>query len=369
MKTRPVTVFPGWTRCLLSLGFIYLGLSPTGGQSSLDSSLFMEKESPDKIPIIYDSSGIDGVLQNELAKAAFLALGIVDSKGIQPLLIDFSSFKVKAEQKCAKILITNKFNLVVSLLDGDALINFVHAYEKSERVKHEEKLFVYTPRSLPSYWKHPSSVVIKSLQMSEEAKALALLNRVRNVGVQTLIPVLDGDSASQAELLKSYVRLGKESKWTVKLSSPIFLNEQSHSESLKRILREYTGFYTSHLKTHNLGIAERNHTGSMQRPGILLLAKRTSQLALKIASEKNHLLLSWFSPHILDFEEWANNVNSREVNWMSDTAAQEPNHFEKGTTANNSFFGLYTVNFVGSKGWDNPLRRRLLRELTTFTGY
>ncbi|CAL8082297.1 unnamed protein product [Orchesella dallaii] len=388
MRAKRVSVF-SYSACLTSF-LALIAASVLASQNSLSKNvtqiynLSSGDEWKDKIPVIYDTSAIDGEFQNELAKSVVVALRVLEDHGLQPLFLDLAKLdattsKVNAIQKCSKILIMNKFTVLVSLLNGDELKKFSHSYDnlvgKMGSIVEETKLHIYTPRSYMSSWKFPQSVIVKSLQMSEEARGVTLLNRVNKVGVRTLIPILDGDIMSQFELLNMYHDLGKLNKGGIELTKPILLNDPNHPTRIKQILSD---IQESSLLAQDSDNSLRNSTTLKSKPGVLILATKGSHLAMKIATENIHLW-SWFSPNMLEIEEATISQKVRDQERNEDNRTHDSqavlddnggqlNHSSQGTTANNSFFGLYTVNFVGSKGWDNPLRRRMLRELTTFTG-
>lgn len=383
MANRKVNVFPNWVHYLLSTFFLHTCLHPMNGVNSnkfhnMDNIANINdyNQLAKTLTFIYDSASVDGHLQVDLVKSAVVSLQAMEKgNSFKPLFIDLSSIasesKLEAMQLCVKKLISNEIKVIVSLLGGQELTEFAGVYNSFQSLESEtSRLFIYTPRSYSSLWKSPQSVIIKSLQMSEEARAVALLHRVGKVGVRTLIPVLDGDSDAELEQLQSYYKIGSEKKLKIKFTKPILLNNVAHGDHLKMMLEEHAGFNENRLRMHNKVITEGSHKKTKLNPGILLLARNASTLAMKIAAEKRHLLLNWFSPNILEFEEWAyrettqgesNNsgVGSQEVKAES----EDPNNSFAGTKPKNSFFGLYTVNFVGSKGWDNPARRQMLRDL------
>lgn len=347
---------------------IFLWLSSGFGMiSGLGNGRIWEEDNGLKvIPVLYDSTGVDGHLQSELAKTVYLSVEIMEKglgEKVKPLFVDLGN-KERGIQNILKIVHGN--NIVISLLESEQLVKFVKSYEKEEMSK-KNILNVYTPRSL---WKPESVggwsgvVVIKTLQMSEEAKAVALLHRVNKVGVKTLIPVLDSDNCQEQDYqLKYYAKLVGGRKGGLKLSKPIYLSRPEHEENLRKVLGESVNFNEDHLRENfgNKSIMVGESNEEDLKPGILLLAKNGSKVAMAIAEERKHLLLNWFSPNIIELEEWAMKEKDN---------GQKDNRIEGARVekANNSLFGLYTVNFVGAKGWDNPRRRQVLRELASFTG-
>lgn len=339
MKTiLKVDVFPKWLRFLL-LSWILNG--------SYFKFVSCIEENSDVIPVVYDASSVDGHFQVELAKNIFFFMKFLQGKNVKPEFFDLSSFKEKSMKEC--VLKLKDFKVIVSLLGDEELKQFAYTYDSELELS---KIAIYTPRAISSSWKAPHSVAIKSLQMSQESGAVVLLNRVSKVGVKTLIPVLDGDSASEYDLLKSYHKISIETGMKLKFTKPILLSNPGHGDHLKELLSEHVGFNEKQLQNPNQSVSLVGQWVNMKNqlhPGVLLLARNASTLAMKIAVEKNHILLNWFSPNIVEFEEWAYNKEGSQV-------------------LNKNLFGLYTTSFLGSKGWDNPIRRQVLRELAMSTG-
>ncbi|CAG7832091.1 unnamed protein product [Allacma fusca] len=299
----------------------------SGKQKGNDVTLVNGVTKSGKITVLYDSSSLDREYQLELLTAVQMAFYNLNEGDFLPQYIDLGRMDpplTTALLTSTQWIINNRTNAMVSLLEPQALTQFIQIYDqfKSRRV-----LKVFTPRLVPKNTLPKTSVQVLCLQMSEMALSTALLNRVEKIGVKTLIPILDRDDPAQLEFLQHFIAAGHHRTEPIGVSSPLFVVQGEKSPSLQEVLND----------ERNSGIST----------GILLLATQGSQTVMEVANEsKNILQMRWFSPNLMQYEEWA---------------LRGP---ESSNLRSNATFGIYSVHFVGTRGWDNPSRRKTLRELT-----
>ncbi len=331
---------------------------------TMDNNNSGSLNSVSRISVLFSSTSIDKEFQMELLKAVFASLRDLDSNGQTLFVPDFIELSSSiSPAKAAQRVWDNSSLSVVSVLSESDLSQFASEYDGiiSSSSKIIPNLQIFTPRMV-DVTNFPSSVTVLSVQMNKRALSLAVLNRVEKVGINSLIPVLDYGDESQAQWLSIFEQEGRRMGKSIVLTTPIFIDNPQHLESFRQMLDDQgdiKGAFSKHPSP---------------KFGVLLLASQGSRIALRVAAEKKHVQMGWFSPSILEYEEWAyggieqQNQTSeiiRNEKSISDPAKKEErNH----TPVFNSHFGLYTVNFVGSSGWDNPSRRRMLRELTKYTG-
>lgn len=106
----------------------------------------------------------------------------------------------------------------------------------------------------------------------------------------------------------------------MKLMEPILMGDSQSDVCLRKILNT-------------------NFSHPEEKLGVLLLARNDSNPAIRIAEEEG-TKLSWFSPDLIEHEEYA---------------------FDLGNKERMANLQIYTNLFVGSTGWDNA--ERLLGEL------
>lgn len=307
------------------------------------------------IPVLYSTSGIDKEFQLELFKSVFASLRDLDVSGdtFTPDFIDVSQLKnstLVAQRLWTNSLAAPTSLTLISLLSESHLSQIASEWDRlvsSNPTRITRPVKIYTPRLIGGVH-FPPSVVVSSVQMGRTGASVALLNRVAKVGINALIPVLDGGDVSQVKWLDIFEqeagRLGG-----IGFTDPIFIQRPDHLATFREMLDKQGGI--------------RGGSGK-KRFGVLLLARNGSRLALRAAGEREHVQMGWFSPDILEHEEWAYGGGEE----GDESRGRQRREIATNVTTVNAHFGLYTVNFVGSGGWDNPTRRRMLRELTKYTG-
>ena len=278
------------------------------------------------IGVLFDSSGIDSEYQRELLQAVQLAFRALNDNDVKVHYIDITSTK-SSLLASAQWIHGNQTKTVVSLLQPETLSEFTVSYENLQT---GQRLSIFSPRIVQKNIFAKKSVRVFSLQMSEMALAVALLNRVEKVGVTTLTPVLDKDNSAQLELLAHFITAGQHRLQPIEFSSPIFVTNNERSSALKNVLAD--------------------ESNSPITRGILILATHASQSVIETAREgSNAMQMRWFSPYFTDYEEWAT----------------QQAEYSESKSNNNATFGIYSIAYVGARGWDNPSRRKTLRELAS----
>jgi hypothetical protein len=349
-------------------------------QQLLINSASVNSGNRNNIAVLYDSSGIDKEFQDELLKSVFVALRELDEEDLRPQFLDLS--KIQASLASEWIL-QNRTVSIVSLLGTESLSSFIATYDMvllSSASDFPPDLQIFTPRLLQRTEFPTKVAVLKvySLQMSPRALSTALLNRVEKVGIRTLIPVLDSNSDFQLSFLQQFVGVGEVRLKPIHFTRPIFIDDPNHLASFKAILNEYgNGVSEQKLREHS---SQDQSTPSSSvffnssSIGVIMLAAEGSQKAMQVAAEKKHMQMGWFSPNILQHEEWAYRASDNDTNNI-DESLNDVKSFGNSSSSSpsadveiNPHFGLYSVSYVGSQGWDNPQRRRVLRELTSYAG-
>lgn len=255
----------------------------------------------DTVAILFDSSALDGGFQSALLEATLLALRDSDIESrTQPLLFDF---KDTDPSTCVDQILRNGTRALISLLPSQQTKSISELLGNG---KLKDIRYLYTPRTLS--WdttKLTRFLQVRSLQMHLDARITALLHRIKKVGTQVLLPVLDDES--QLPLLWKYQMLGSRLIPGVRFRPPVFRSKVTNYFPLSQ---------------------------SQSQSVLLLSCKSMSSLQVL----ENHFF-HWFS-HELPFE----------------------------LEENPKMLGLYSVQFVGSGNWDNVKRRRILKKLNQFTG-
>jgi hypothetical protein len=290
------------------------------------------------IPVFYDSTAMDHHMQMEMLKAVFLSLRAHDPHDkLHPHFLDLAHTPHWLPNPNA-----TKITTIISLLSHTALEEWSAHYHAHTRPHLPPPITIFTPRLLSAPLDAAPSITLFSLQMDARALSVALLHRVEKVGTRTLVPILDSHSPAQLLLLQHFVEAAEQRLVPIRLTSPLFLDQPSQLPSTFR-----------HLVGESGGVGV----------GVLLLAEKGSQRAMELAADKKDLHVGWFSPNILQHEEWAYNNNNNNNNTTNTTP------IEQGEEERVSpYFGLYTLEYVGGTGWDSPLRRRVLRQLSSYTG-
>jgi len=269
----------------------------------------MGKHPRPALAVLYNSRAPDGPFQTALLKG--VGLGLRDAAETEsPLFLDLSEFDPAVGFDW---ILQNGTTAIISLLSSTQLKSFCHRLAREEL---KDQIDIFTPRDLPDEFTSINNFIkVTSLQMSEEGRIMALLHRIVKVGTRTLLPFLDDQS--QLPLLRKYQEVSSKIFPQLQYASPIFTTQLPFS------------FQTGNVTDFGQGI-------------LLLSAKGLNEDAGKRLREQHHFF-GWFSHEA--FHEW---------------------DMRKGR--HHEMFGLYSVQYVGSTNWDNPHRRRFLKEFSSFTG-
>lgn len=154
------------------------------------TTLFLEtngdKNVENTIPVLYSTLGIDQQFQSELLSAVSSSLNRSGSN-ITPKFI-----QVNSSLSITQVAKNITESVMISLLSESQLFEFSTLYENFHgKVSNlNRKMVVFTPR-LIDRGPIPPSMTVYSLQMNKHAAVNVLLDRMKIVGVDKLLPVMD----------------------------------------------------------------------------------------------------------------------------------------------------------------------------------